>query len=1030
MQASYQPLLVVISIMISIISACISLAIIDGVNQLSVEQRRLRIVLAGVAFATGVWSMHFIGMLAVILPMPLAYSPSLTLMSYIFSIVGSIPAMGLISLRHKSSTHQLGASILLATAICIMHYSGMASMRMQPPIRYDSAWVIISVLIAFIAAYVGLTITSQWQKSGVKSKLVFYATGCVLGIAVSAMHYSAMAGTYFSAESVSIAVQDKGLMGENLAYAVISATLLVMLLALFSSLRASKVILWKVLLIVGISELTIMLVLPILLPENTSKVVTAMLDVGLLVTFILPIAWRIKVNTEEVLAHKILMEKNLEAQEVINRLLSLPLHQLSMDGFLNQALRIIQQVSWLVTLPQGAIFLSNAQEETLTMRAQFNLDLEISRQCAKVKYGQCLCGLVASTKKVQYHQHITAEHSIGFEGIQDHGHYNLPLVEGELLLGVLCLYLKARQHVSVQEKKLLFGFSTTIAELIAHKQAIEENQLVKTVFEANLTGLIITDADNKCLHVNPAFEHITGYDEASVIGKTPAILKSDRHDDAFYKEMWDSILKTGNWEGEIWNRNKSGLVYPQWSSLTAVKDEQGNIKNYTASFVDISQRKEAEQRINQLAYYDALTELPNRSLFYDRLEQALLFADRDQTKVALLFIDLDHFKEVNDTFGHDAGDALLQGVAKRVMLCLRATDTLARLGGDEFVVILRELQGDQVLENVRRVVQNMLEQLCLAHEYHEHLLTGGASIGAVIYPDNASKRGELIQKAGIAMYEAKKAGRSTYCFYSDEMSTCILKRNRMENALRVAIENNELSIVYQPLIDSESLQVIGAEALLRWHSKEMGDVPPLEFIPLAEECGLIQAIGDWVVEQVCLQYQHWGLDNQVNNLSYIALNVSIHQLIHQDFAESLQRTCHITGVDTQHIELEITEGGLAQYPNTIMQVLHELRTLGFKLAIDDFGTDYSSLSRLKAFNVDLLKIDRSFVSDMTTDEDSAAIVRAVIDLAGALSLITLAEGVETLEQYELLKQYGCTRFQGYYFGKPTEPKLFAEQWLS
>jgi len=252
----------------------------------------------------------------------------------------------------------------------------------------------------------------------------------------------------------------------------------------------------------------------------------------------------------------------------------------------------------------------------------------------------------------------------------------------------------------------------------------------------------------------------------------------------------------------------------------------------------------------------------------------------------------------------------------------------------------------------------------------------------------------------------------------------------MENALRVAIENNELSIVYQPLIDSESLQVIGAEALLRWHSKEMGDVPPLEFIPLAEECGLIQAIGDWVVEQVCLQYQHWGLDSQVNNLSYIALNVSIHQLIHQDFAESLQRTCHITGVDTQHIELEITEGGLAQYPNTIMQVLHELRTLGFKLAIDDFGTDYSSLSRLKAFNVDLLKIDRSFVSDMTTDEDSAAIVRAVIDLAGALSLITLAEGVETLEQYELLKQYGCTRFQGYYFGKPTEPKLFAEQWLS
>ncbi len=1030
MQASYQPFWVIISIMVAIVSACISLSILDGMNSLAQQQRHLRIVLAGLVFATGVWAMHFIGMLAVILPMPLAYSPLVIVVSFLFSVIGSISAMGLISLRDKSYLHQLSASVLLTAAICLMHYLGMASMRMQPPIIYDKTWVLISIFIAFIASYVGLTITGYWQKEYTKNKFVFIATGIFLGVAVSAMHYSAMEGTYFTQTSISLAVNNQGLMGDKLGYAVLSSTSLIMLLSLFSSLRASKLILWKVLLIVSISELTVMLVLPIILPDGISKIITALFDVGLLLIFIFPVIWQIKVNNEELLIGKILIEQSFEAQQVSNQLLYLPLEQLSMSEFLNQALRIIQQVSWLSMLPQGAIFLNNAREQCLVMRAEFNLANQISQQCAKVKYGQCLCGLAASQREIQYLPHVNALHSIGFDGMEDHGHYNMPLIEGQQLLGVLCLYLKAGQVLSDSEQVLLLSFATTIAELISHKQSMDENRLAKTVFEHNLTGLLVTNAENKILHVNAAFEKITGYTEASVLYQSPSILKSERHDPLFYQQLWTELLETNNWEGEIWNKRKNGQDYPQWSRITVIRDEQGKIENFMASFEDISQWKASEERIYQLAYYDALTGLPNRSLFYDRLDQALLFADRNKTKVALMFIDLDEFKVVNDTFGHEAGDTVLQGVAKRAALCLRASDTLARLGGDEFVVILRNLQGEQVADIVQRIVEKILEQLCQSHEYQGNLLSGGASIGIVIYPDNANNRQNLIRQADIAMYEAKIAGRNTYRFFSNEMSEKILQRNKMENALSAAIDNGELSIVYQPLLDANTLQVIGAESLLRWNSKEMGFISPLDFIPLAEETGLIGGIGEWVVEQVCGQFKQWEMDAQVNNLQYIAVNVSIHQLIDKGFSHMMQRVCHKIGIETQHIELEITEGGLAQYPETIMQVLHELRSLGFKLAIDDFGTDYSSLSRLKAFNVDLLKIDRSFICDMTTDSDNAAIVQAVIDLSEALSLITLAEGVETVEQLELLRQYGCSRFQGYYFGKPIQPELFAEQWLN
>lgn len=1031
MQADYQFSLVIISIAIAIFSACISLSNMDGVNVLPKRLKQLRIVSAGIAFATGVWTLHFVGMLAVKLPMPIAYSPSLFFLSYLFAIIGAIPAMALVSVEKKTTAHLSGVAVLLTLAVSSMHYCGMASMRMSPAIVYDPFWVGISLLIVFSAAYISLILTGNWSSDHKKNKGVFYSAGVFLGFGASAMHYLAMHATYFTVNSVSLAVTESGaFLGSNLVYIVISANLLVLILLLFSSLSVKNIILWKVLFIIGISELTIMLNLTAILPENTSKLVAGFLEVLLLILLVFPAAWQIKIKGQELLDSKKQIEKNLEAQQATNQLLSLPLQKLSMDAFLNKALKIILGTSWLKNLQQGAIFLNNPGENSLFMAADYHLPDSIKQQCNKVKHGECLCGLAASTLKIQDYSCVNEAHSIRFEKMQDHGHYNIPLISETVLHGVLCLYLPSGEHINDAKKSILQSFALTLAELITHKQAQEANQLAEAVFEHNLTSLIISDVDNKILYVNPDFTSVTGYTEVEAIGRTPAFLKSGRHDEKFYQNIWNSLNKKNRWEGELWNKRKNGEVYPQLSSITAVRGSDNKIRNYVASFTDITFKKEAEGRIKQLAYYDSLTGLPNRSLFYDRLKQAILQAKRDKAKMALLFIDLDRFKEVNDGFGHDAGDVLLKSVAMRVSSCVRATDTVARLGGDEFVVILRTLQGQkkQVMFNIEKIAANILAQCSMPFDYQSLVLNSGASVGIAIFPDDADNSRQLIQQADTAMYESKNAGRNKYSFFTAQMTERITQRNRMEKALHQALDANELSLVYQPLIDVDTQQRIGAEALLRWHSADLGFVSPLEFISVAEEMGLIRTIGEWVVKQACLQYKQWQ-ESHVVNLNYIAVNVSMHQLISTDFAAKILRICETAGVATERIELEITEGGLAQYPETIMTVLHELRGLGFKLAIDDFGTDYSSLSRLKSFNVDLLKIDRSFISDLAKNNDDAAIVRAIIDMGAALGLTVLAEGVETVEQFELLKGYGCTRCQGYYFGKPVNAEKFAELWL-
>jgi len=1019
--------LVVVSVLIAIVSSAIALYLMDGVNGLQRRLRLLRILAAGLVFATGVWAMHFVGMLACQWPISVAFDTKITIGSYGLALLGAIPAMLITSVVKKTLITRVGASVFLTVAICGMHYYGMASMRLQPAIEYESHLFILSIVIAFVASYTGIGIFTFWNHSKASSTTRVIAASLLLGGAVSAMHYTGMASARIQPDSISLASIEHGIAGIDLVYAVISSTLLIFLLLLFTLIQAQHIAMWKVLLIVAVAEGTVMLVLPLILPENTSGFISAGLDVGLLTLLLSPVAWRVMVTAEQLQQSHISTQKTLETQKVVNQLLSLPINALGMESFLTQALDIVQKISWLNVLPQGAIFLNDEERQCLVMKAQKNLHPKIQQACTHVQPGQCLCGLAASRREIQFHSHVDHEHTTRYTEMPDHGHYIVPLLTQQKLQGVLCLYLMPGHEIQTTEVEILKTIASVIADLIATKRMLEEINLANTVFEHNLDCLMLTDADNNILKVNPVFTQVTGYTTSEILGKKMNILKSEQQDGVVYQKMKQSLQQNNCWEGEFLHRRKNGEDFPVWLCITAVCEQKDQVNHYVVTFADISATKETQQRIHQLAYFDSLTGLPNRTLFYDRLKQVLAQAKRQRNKVALLFIDLDRFKEVNDTLGHDAGDELLKTVAGRVSDCLRETDTLARLGGDEFVVLLSNLGENDFLKPAmvcRKVADHILHALSKVHHYEGHDFYTGASIGIIIYPDNADNLGELLKRADTAMYEAKNAGRNTYRFFSNSMAESIQRRVAMERELRKAIVLGELTLVFQPLIDINEQDIIGAEALLRWHNPLLGNVSPADFIPLAEETGLINEIGFWVIEQGCRQLQRWNEKNL--DLRYLAINVSIHQLIKVEFIEQIISVCENAGVRTEQLELEITEGGLALYPDEIEAVLHGLRQRGFKLAIDDFGTDYSSLSRLKSFNVNVLKIDRSFVQDMTINRDDKAIVKAVIELADALELTTLAEGIETSEQLHLLKEMGCQRGQGYLLGKPMAADLFSQ----
>lgn len=535
-------------------------------------------------------------------------------------------------------------------------------------------------------------------------------------------------------------------------------------------------------------------------------------------------------------------------------------------------------------------------------------------------------------------------------------------------------------------------------------------RLAYQVIEASHDAIMITDASGVIRSVNPSFCKLTGYDADEALGRTPSLLSSGRHDHSFYQKMWQELRLQGYWQGEIWNKRKNGEIYPEWLSISAIRGEDGSINQYAAIFSDITERKKREQQIHELAYFDELTGLANRRLFQDRLDQALANAKRHHHQLAILFLDLDLFKRINDTLGHQAGDEVLCQVARRLQKASRAGESVARLGGDEFTILVPECSG---LAEIELLAQRIVAQFELPFQIDQTELVLTTSVGISLYPDHGASPGELLKFADAAMYQAKESGRNNYSVYHSTVGKQHNQALQLEQALRRALSLQLLEVHYQPKVSLQSGQLSGFEALVRWHDTELGQVSPERFIPLAETLGLIQQLGQQVLRQVCYQLKHWA-DLAVP----VAVNISVKELADPLFISHLTQLLSDTELDPALLELEITES--CMLPELATQTQHrlqQLRALGIKLSIDDFGTGYSSLSYLRHLPIHCLKIDRSFIKALPDNTSACQITSAIIAMANALGLEVIAEGVETQAQQDFLCRSGCQQAQGYWFGK-------------
>ena len=552
-----------------------------------------------------------------------------------------------------------------------------------------------------------------------------------------------------------------------------------------------------------------------------------------------------------------------------------------------------------------------------------------------------------------------------------------------------------------------------LTDITSRRETEAQLRQSAAVFENTIEGVIITDRTGNIVDVNHAFVDITGYSREEVLGKNPRLLKSERQDETFYRKMWKTIIKDGKWQGEVWNRHKDGSVFPEWLNISSVYDDEGIVSNYVAVFSDITSIKQSQDKLNYLAHHDMLTGLPNRLLFNARMDQALKHARRNTLKLAVIFIDLDRFKNINDSMGHATGDDLLIQVAIRLKDSVRDEDTVARYSGDEFIVFLENIENySNTLVAVEKLMQ-VFRQPFLLNQQEIHVTS---SLGISIYPDDGGDSVELLLNADAAMYRAKDNGRNSYLFYSSEFTRDNFEQVLLENALRGALERNELFLVYQPQIELENEQLIGIEALLRWKHPEKEIVSPGVFIPISEATGLIHDIGAWVLKMACIQGKTW-LDKGIE-FKRISVNVSVQQLQRGNVVEVVKSALMSSGLSAENLELEVTEGFMLQNVEQGVKQLKALRDLGVSLAIDDFGTGYSSLSYLKSLPIQKLKIDQSFVHDIPNDPDDMAISEAIIALGKALDLTVIAEGVETKQQAAFLKENGCHEVQGYLYSKP------------
>lgn len=571
----------------------------------------------------------------------------------------------------------------------------------------------------------------------------------------------------------------------------------------------------------------------------------------------------------------------------------------------------------------------------------------------------------------------------------------------------------ALDHVSNAINQMRHDLSRSNAELRIAAAAFESQE-----------AMMVTDSNRMILRVNQAFTDTTGYSADEVIGLTPRQVMSGYHDDAFYNNLWETIHRAGVWRGEIWDKHKDGEFYPKWAAISSVRGDDGAVTHYVSTHYDISDRKKSEEKIHSLAFFDQLTGLPNRTLLMDRLKQAVTASSRSDSHGALLFIDLDNFKSLNDTRGHGVGDQLLKQVADRLTHCVREGDTVARLGGDEFVVIVSGLSTNE--EDAANAIELVSEKLLTSFEETHHLggvaHHGTASIGVTLFLGDAVSPDDLMMQADLAMYKAKDAGRNTTRFFDPTLETAVKERAALETDLRRALTQHQFLLQYQAQVVGKD-RVIGVEALVRWQHPLRGMMSPAEFIPLAEDTGLILPLGQWVLEVACAQLALWATRPAMSHLT-MAVNVSAHQFRSKDFVEQVLITLRNSGANPHRLKLELTESLLIEDVEEVIEKMFALKAKGVGFSLDDFGTGFSSLSYLKRMPLDQLKIDKSFVDDVLTDPNDAAIARTVVALAKSLGLGVIAEGVEAEGQRDFLASVGCHAYQGYLFSRPLPIEVF------
>lgn len=557
-----------------------------------------------------------------------------------------------------------------------------------------------------------------------------------------------------------------------------------------------------------------------------------------------------------------------------------------------------------------------------------------------------------------------------------------------------------------------------VRDITHRKQSEEALQLAASVYQASHEGIVVTDENNLIVAINPAFTNITGYTLDEVHGKNPRMFQSGKQDQTFYQEMWQSIQNNGHWQGEIWDRRKNGELHAKWLSISAIRHPDGSIYRYVGQFSDITDKKRKDELIWTQANFDALTNLPNRRLLADRMQQAISSSKRSGLFGALVSLDLDHFKQLNDTLGHSTGDKLLIEVAHRLQTCIRQGDTIARMGGDEFLVVLQELSANQNEAAIKaeKIAEKIRSELCRPYQFGETEYHSSSSIGIVIFHSQFQNQEELLAHVDAAMYQAKAKGRNSICFFDAAMQAALEKRSQLENALRGASSRHELTLYYQLQVDNTG-RPIGAEALLRWVNPQFGMVLPTQFIPVAEESGLILQIGHWVLETACTQLARWHDDPRLCHL-VIAVNVSARQFREPTFVTQVQDVLLKTGCKPEVLKLELTESLVLDNVEDCISKMKALKKLGIKFSMDDFGTGYSSLSYISRLPIDQIKVDQSFVRNITTDPHDAVIVQTIISMTHSLGMEVIAEGVETTAQRDFLELHGCQAYQGYLYAKP------------